>query len=675
MNFHRNQKSYNRSVGSDTPWRLYLMVIVAGITVTATVGYGFYKGDRISTVDARMANAAMKTKLEAMISNIMFEETLNHGIVADSADIWHRVDDTLRDLHANLAGHDAAKRFFRSPAEETILQDINDAESKLDGLQELTKARFFKNEVSLLTGDLDKQYEVSFRDFMTALDRLEDGSRRILQQNITRFRYTQTVMIFFCISLSLLIGITFHRYERGRAIVYSAIEKANEDLNRTIADLKQTKEALQQAHQNLEKKVAERTHELAGTNEKLREEVAERKRVEHQLNKNMVMLQAIFDGISDNLILIDKDMSIKLINKTAGNYYGVQSSREAVGKCCYQMAGRSGPCEGCTVPIAILEKQSVSFERKGLMNPNKLEQVVVYPLVEKEFNTEDAIIRISDITEKKLFENRIRQNEKMASIGILVSAIVHEINNPNNFISFNIPILREYLAELIPIIDDFVGGDPGREFFQMPYDEFRKDLFKILDNIGHGSERISSFVANLKEFAHSDKNRMDKWLDLNAVIQKAIDLCKNKFIKNVKSLSVEIAQNLPPILSDPYALQHILINLLINAAQASDKEGSWIKLCVHEGQTRSDQDHIIIEVSDNGCGMDEKTRQHLFDPFFTTKSIGEGTGLGLYVCYTLIGDLGGRIDVDSVPGQGSTFKVLLPRRSPQPPTPLSDLLE
>jgi signal transduction histidine kinase len=617
----------------------------------------------MSTVDAQMANAAMKAKLEAMISNIMFEEALSHGIVGDATDIWQRVDDTLRNLHAELAAEKPYITLFLSSAEETILQDIKNVESQLHDLKALTKDRFFKNEVSLFRRELDKQYEILFTDFMAALDRIEDGSRRIMLQNITRFRYTQAVMIFICLALSFLIGMTFHRYERGRAIAYLAIEKANQDLNNTVADLKQTEEALQKSRKNLEKKVAERTHELAGANQKLRAEISERKHAEYKLQQNMIMLQAIFDGISDNLIVINKDMGIKLINKAAGKYYGIQSSQDAIGKRCYQMAGRPGLCGDCTIPTAILEKKTVSFERKGLMNPSQLEQVVVYPLVEKEFNTEDAIIRISDITEKKLFDDRIRQSEKMASIGILVSAIAHEINNPNNFISFNIPILKEYLAELIPIIDEFVGDDHRREFFQMPYDEFRKDLFKILDNIGHGSERISAFVANLKEFSYSDKNRIDKWLDLSAVIQKAIVLCKNKVRNNVKTLSVEIPQNLPPLLSDPYALQQILINLLINAAQAANKEDSWIKLSVSKGQTRSD--HIIIEVSDNGCGMDEKTKQHLFDPFFTTKLIGEGTGLGLYVCYTLISELGGRIDVDSQPGQGSTFKVMLQKKGPQ----------
>ena len=223
MNFQGNQKSNGRAVGSDTPWRIYLMVIIAGVTVTAIVGYGFYKGDRMSTVDAQMANAATNAKLESMISNIVLEEVLSHGIVGDSADIWQRVDYILRDLHTKLAAEKQYNALFLSSAEETILQDIKKAESKLYDLKELTKDRFFKNEVSLLRSELDKQYEMLFADFIAALDSLEDGSRHIMLQNITRFRYTHAVMIFFCISLSFLVGITFHRYERGRATAFSAI--------------------------------------------------------------------------------------------------------------------------------------------------------------------------------------------------------------------------------------------------------------------------------------------------------------------------------------------------------------------------------------------------------------------------------------------------------------------
>jgi signal transduction histidine kinase len=96
----------------------------------------------------------------------------------------------------------------------------------------------------------------------------------------------------------------------------------------------------------------------------------------------------------------------------------------------------------------------------------------------------------------------------------------------------------------------------------------------------------------------------------------------------------------------------------MNASQAVDKNHSWVKISAATGNNQ--RDHTIIEVSDNGCGMDEKTRRHIFNPFYTTKSPVDGTGLGLYVCHNLIQGIGGYIEVESQPGEGSTFRVVLP---------------
>ena len=110
--------------------------------------------------------------------------------------------------------------------------------------------------------------------------------------------------------------------------------------------------------------------------------------------------------------------------------------------------------------------------------------------------------------------------------------------------------------------------------------------------------------------------------------------------------------------TDPETIETVVINLLINAAQAANKDNSWIRLIVTLGD--SSQNDLIIEVRDNGNGLDEKIKNHIFDPFFTTKPPGEGTGLGLSLCHNSIEKCGGRIEVDSVPGEGSTFKVTLP---------------
>ena len=146
-------------------------------------------------------------------------------------------------------------------------------------------------------------------------------------------------------------------------------------------------------------------------------------------------------------------------------------------------------------------------------------------------------------------------------------------------------------------------------------------------------------------------------VDLNKVIARVISICGNKINSAVKSFDVNIPPNLPLIKTDPKIVEQVLVNLLVNATQAVDKKDSWVRLKVTVGNSSSDQ--LMIEVSDNGSGMNEETIKKIFDPFFTTKSPGKGTGLGLSISHNLIEKIGGRIEVESEPGKGSTFKCML----------------
>ena len=123
---------------------------------------------------------------------------------------------------------------------------------------------------------------------------------------------------------------------------------------------------------------------------------------------------------------------------------------------------------------------------------------------------------------------------------------------------------------------------------------------------------------------------------------------------------MDIPDKLPKIYSDPFALEQILINLLLNAVQSVDKQDSWIKISVKVGDPH--KNHMAIEVQDNGIGMDQETMKRIFDPFFTTKSKAAGTGLGLYICHNLSQGLGGTIEMESEPGKGSIFRLVLPVR-------------
>lgn len=431
---------------------------------------------------------------------------------------------------------------------------------------------------------------------------------------------------------------------RGRQAVLAVV--------RDITDRKRAEEERRIGHEELERTVQARTRELTETNEALHREILDRQRAELELQENQRMLQSVFDGISDPLVLLDSDLKVKMLNKAARNYYRMCKEGEAVGRPCHEgLMGKPEPCARCFVLPNILNGRAGSFERRGLMDQDRLEEVVIYPLKE-DVKSSGAIVRISDITEKSLLERRIIQNEKLTVLGLLVASIAHDINNPNNFISFNIPILREYVNELLPIVDDYAEKHPGYELFGMSYENFRKDLLRLLDNVEHGSNRIKDFVSDLREFVRKRQKREESYVDLGDVVDRAVVICRPEITKKVRDLNVSVQEDLPKTLTSADELELVLVHLLINAAHAADKEDSWIGLRVFA------QDALCIEVSDNGCGMDEATRKKAFDPLFSTKSSTDGFGLGLYVCDNIITGLGGRIEVESEPGKGSTFRLL-----------------
>ncbi|HUV76750.1 MAG TPA: MASE3 domain-containing protein [Desulfobacterales bacterium] len=418
-------------------------------------------------------------------------------------------------------------------------------------------------------------------------------------------------------------------------------------------NLKQREEELHTLNLELEKRVDQRTADL-------QKEVMERKHAQEEVLKTKNRLQSVFDGISEPLLLLDSYLTVKMLNKAAVEYYKI-NGKNVIEKPCYRVfKDGSKPCEDCNIAPAVLEGRHLGFERKGFMNPERLEQVVIYPLKETYGEFGSAIIRISDITESKMSERQLIQREKMAALGVLISGIAHEINNPNNYISVNIPILRDYLNVVMPLVDEYAQKHPDLEILYMPYPEFREDIFELLDNVQHGSRQIKAIVRDLKVFSKPGEDKRIEKIDLKPIIEKVVAFCRSKIKRTVKTFNVHIPESLPEVLIDSQSLEQILINLLINAAQAFEKpmdENSNVNLVV--SMDNSKENRLIIEVSDNGGGMDEKTLGKIFTPFFTTKSSEDGIGLGLYIVQNLIEKMGGCVEVESKLGSGSNFRIIL----------------
>ncbi|GAB6906398.1 putative Histidine kinase [Desulfosarcina cetonica] len=386
--------------------------------------------------------------------------------------------------------------------------------------------------------------------------------------------------------------------------------------------------------------------------------IQQREAAKRSLRKNRDLLQTVFNGISDPLILLDRKSRVKMINDAAIRYYRIDEPLIDGQPCHAVFMSGDGPCPECEIPSLIAENASHTFERKGLFDPSRTEQVVIYRSWDQANKIGAAILKITDVTEARALERQINQRERLASLGLLISGVAHEINNPNTFISFNLPILRDYLNEMIPIIDDYAHGKTDFEIANMPYADFRQDLFKLIENITHGSRRIDTIVSQLKEFSRlREKHQMGE-VDVKGVVERVVTLANAQIKRMVKRFELEVAPDLPPLFTDSQAIEQVVLNLLINAGQAADKPDSWVRLKAYG--LSSEPFSVCLEVADNGCGMDDQTLNHIFDPLFTTKSPDIGTGLGLYICHNLVDALGGLIEVSSTVGEGSVFQVLLP---------------
>ena len=271
--------------------------------------------------------------------------------------------------------------------------------------------------------------------------------------------------------------------------------------------------------------------------------------------------------------------------------------------------------------------------------------------------TQQRVASFQDLTELKRAQRQMFRADKMAALGQIIAGVAHEINNPNNFIYFNLPILRRYVEAMRPLLERTLEQEPERRILNMPYDVFLEDVFKLLENMEHGSQRITSIVSDLKTYIRSDEDTQMKVGRLEPVIDQVMTLIGKQVRKMVRRFETDVAEGLPDVRINPGKMEQVLINLAINAGQAADKDQSWIRLTARPAE---DDGFVEILVEDNGAGIPPDQLEQVFEPFYTSKGREEGTGLGLSISHQIVQEHGGDILVSSEVGQGSCFTVRLP---------------
>ena len=261
----------------------------------------------------------------------------------------------------------------------------------------------------------------------------------------------------------------------------------------------------------------------------------------------------------------------------------------------------------------------------------------------------------------KEMSSQLLQSEKMASIGQLAAGVAHEINNPISFVSSNLGTLKKYTDNLFQLLEAYgpleAAATPElRQQIEeakrkLDLEFLREDVVDLIAESMEGAGRVQRIVQVLLTFSHPGKFEWQE-ADVHAGLESTLGVAWSE-IKH-KAEVVRDYGELPPVECQPSQLNQVFLSLLLNAAEAIRERGQ-ITL-----RTRHENDWISIAVSDTGIGIAPEDRKRVFEPFFTTKPVGKSTGLGLSLAYGIVTMHGGRIDLESELGKGSTFTVRLP---------------
>ncbi len=395
-------------------------------------------------------------------------------------------------------------------------------------------------------------------------------------------------------------------------------------------------------------------------------DITERKRAETALLMSEERYRNLVETMRDGMVVLDVNGLFTYVNPRACEMFGY-TKEELLGK---------NPFDFLDDKNRALMAKQLEKRKEGTIDIYELEWprpdgvtvlILVSPKVmyDDQGNFAGSFGVITDITERRRAEELMLQNEKMMTIGSLAAGMAHEINNPLGI------ILQGVQAAQLKLSTDFevnrtLAGEIGIDMDKLGVYLEKSDILTYLDGIAKAGMRASEIVTSMLQFSRRSSGQKIK-SDLHELIERTIEMAsrdydlKKKYDFKKITLDRDYYEGMPHVECVPMEIEQVLLNLLKNAAHAiSEKNDAGYEARIGI-KTGTEGEFAIIEVSDNGTGIDDYTRKHIFEPFYTTKGPGEGTGLGLAVSFFIISkNHGGTITVNSLEGEGTTFIIRLP---------------
>lgn len=391
-------------------------------------------------------------------------------------------------------------------------------------------------------------------------------------------------------------------------------------------------------------------------------DISDLKYAETQLRQTNIFIDSILNSIPSVLFSLDRECRITKWNRKAEKYYGI-SVKEAVSRLLVDVLPVFKPL------MPQIKKQMGSFQpyffpkkMRSTAVGNVYEQISVSSLIAE--HVEGVVIRVDDVTAQVRMEELVVQSEKMMSVGGLAAGMAHEINNPLAGMMQNAQVVLNRLIGDLPASSEAarkagISMDQIREFME------NRGILWQLELINEAGVQAAKVVQNMLSF--SKKGDAGKYRqNIAELLDKTVEVAQSDYnlktrydFKKIRIIR-DYQEDLPDVICEPSKIQQVFFNILKNAAEAMHQAENLENPMFFLGISYQ-SGSVVIEIKDNGPGMEEKTRKRVFEPFFTTKPVDEGTGLGLSVSYFIIRENhAGQIEVISEPGKGATFIIRLP---------------
>jgi two-component system, NtrC family, sensor kinase len=359
-------------------------------------------------------------------------------------------------------------------------------------------------------------------------------------------------------------------------------------------------------------------------------------RLYKQVSRAKKEWEETFNAVTDPIFLIDTDYNVLLHNDRLPPEMSDSWNRAISNKCFARLRGNQEPCSNC--PIQEIKENGKPVFQRWQTEGGTFLDLSYYPVLNEEKQLSAVTIIMKDVTKKLKMEAQLVQSAKMVALGVMAAGVAHELNSPMTVIIGTAQMLARDLQQ-----------------------EEHLERGEALEDIINCGLRCKRIIQNLLTFSRQDQAPLAA-IDLNAEVERVLEMIQYQINRNQIEIIEHFDRNLPRVNANGPQIQQVLTNFLINARDALAEAERKEKVIEVATTTRLEGEKrwAVLSVLDNGTGIAPENLSKIFTPFYTSKEASKGTGLGLSVSLGIAESHNGRIEVDSKPGMGSCFRLVLP---------------